>query len=403
MEKQAIKVYGYRWAVLGVFMLVNLAIQLLWISYAPVTGQAAAFYGVSDLKIGLLSMLFMLAFLPLSIPVSWAIDTLGFRLSVGAGSLMMGAFGILRGLAGSSYGLVFAATIGLAASQPFLLNAWTKVPALWFPPKERASAVGLVTLANLVGTAAGMVLTPALAESHSIPTLQLYYGIFAAACALLFVFVARERPPTPPSDDAGQARSLMLDGLKHAFTVPSFRRYLIISFVGLGVFNGVTTWIEAIVRPRGFGPQEAGTLGALMLVSGVIGAVALPALSDRSGRRKPFIGWGMALAIPGLAGLALAPSFPLLCLSSALLGFFLTSVMPTGMQYASEVSRPTPEGTSNGLIQLFGQASVVFVWLMEALRGADGSFTVALFAACALLGLCAAIVPSLKESGPGSR
>ncbi len=398
MENKAIKVYGYRWAVLGAFMLVNLAIQLLWISYAPVTGQAAAFYGVSDLKIGLLSMLFMLAFLPLSIPVSWAIDTLGFRLTVGAGSLMMGAFGILRGLAGSDYGLAFAATLGLAASQPFLLNAWTKVPALWFPPKERATAVGLVTLANLVGTAAGMVLTPALAASLSIPTLQLYYGVFSAACALIFVAVARERPATPPSDDAGQARSLMLDGLKHAFTVPSFRRYLVISFVGLGVFNGVTTWIEAIVRPRGFGPQEAGTLGALMLVSGVVGAVALPALSDRSGRRKPFIGWGMALAIPGLAGLALAPSFPLLCISAALLGFFLTSVMPTGMQYASEVSRPTPEGTSNGLIQLFGQASVVFVWLMEALRGADGSFTLALFAACALLALCAAMVPSLKES-----
>lgn len=398
MNNQGIKVYGYRWAVLGVFMLVNLAIQLLWISYAPVTGQAASFYGVSDLKIGLLSMLFMLAFLPLSIPVSWAIDTLGFRLTVGAGSLMMGVFGVMRGLAGNNYGLAFAATLGLAASQPFLLNAWTKVPALWFPPEERATAVGLVTLANLVGTAAGMVLTPALAEGMSIPTVQFYYGSFAATCALLFVIVARERPATPPSDDAGQARSLMLDGLKHAFKVPSFRRYLVVSFVGLGVFNGVTTWIEAIVRPRGFGPQEAGTLGALMLVAGVVGAVALPALSDRSARRKPFIGWGLALSIPGLAGLALAPSFPLLCLSAALLGFFLTSVMPTGMQYASEVSRPTPEGTSNGLIQLFGQASVVFVWLMEALRGADGSFTIALFAACALLALCAAMVPSLKES-----
>jgi MFS family permease len=311
---------------------------------------------------------------------------------------MMGVFGVMRGLAGNNYGLAFAATLGLAASQPFLLNAWTKVPALWFPPEERATAVGLVTLANLVGTAAGMVLTPALAEGMSIPTVQFYYGSFAAVCALLFVIVARERPATPPSDDAGQARSLMLDGLKHAFKVPSFRRYLVVSFVGLGVFNGVTTWIEAIVRPRGFGPQEAGTLGALMLVAGVVGAVALPALSDRSGRRKPFIGWGLALSIPGLAGLALAPSFPLLCLSAALLGFFLTSVMPTGMQYASEVSRPTPEGTSNGLIQLFGQASVVFVWLMEALRGADGSFTIALFAACALLALCAAMVPSLKES-----
>ncbi len=397
MEHATIRVYGYRWVVLGAFMLVNLAIQLLWISYAPITGQAAAFYGVSDLRIGLLSMLFMLAFIPLSIPVSWAIDTLGFRITVGAGAALMGAFGIMRGLAGSNYALVFTATLGLAAAQPFLLNAWTKVPALWFPAGERATAVGLVTLANLVGTAAGMVLTPALSVSLSIPKLQLYYGIFSAACAALFIIVARERPATPPGPDSGQVRSLMLDGLRHAFTVPSFRRYLIISFVGLGVFNGVTTWIEAIVRLRGFGPAEAGTLGAIMLVSGVAGAVILPAWSDKSGRRRPFIAVGLALAIPGLAGLALAPTFFLLCISSAMLGFFLTSVMPTGMQYASEISRPTPEGTSNGLIQLFGQASVVFVWLMEALRGADGSFTRALFVACAMLVASTLLSMKLKE------
>jgi len=398
MEETKTRVYAYRWVVLGAFMMVNLAIQLLWISYAPVTGPAAALYGVTDLRIGVFSMLFMIAFIPLSIPVSWAIDTLGWRRTVGFGSALMGAFAVLRGLAGDSYSLAFVATLGLAAAQPFLLNAWTKVPALWFPPKERATAVGLVTLANLVGTAAGMVLTPALAESVPIPTIQLYYGVFSAACAVFFILVSREKPATPPSDDAGQARSLMLDGLKHAFTVPSFRRYLVMSFIGLGIFNGVTTWIEAIVRPRGFGPQEAGALGAVMLVAGVVGAVLLPALSDKSGKRKPFIGLGLGLAIPGLVGLAFAPSYLLLCLSAAWLGFFLTSVMPIGMQYASEVARPTPEGTSNGLIQLFGQASVVFVYLMESLRGADGSFTVALLVASALLLASAAISISLKES-----
>jgi len=400
MDSGKTRVYGYRWVVLGAFMMVNLAIQLLWISYAPVTGQAAALYGVSDLKIGMFSMLFMLAFIPLSIPVSWAIDTLGFRVTVGVGSALMGAFGVMRGLAGDGYGLAFAATVGLAAAQPFLLNAWTKVPALWFPPGERATAVGLVTLANLVGTALGMVLTPALAESLPIPTIQLYYGAFSAACAAIFIVVAREKPATPPSDDAGQARSLMLEGLRHAFAVPSFRRYLVLSFVGLGIFNGVTTWIEAIVRPRGFGPSEAGTLGAVMLVAGVVGAVLLPALSDKAGRRKPFLGLGLALAIPGLAGIALAQSFALLCASAAALGFFLTSVMPTGMQYASEVTRPTPEGTSNGLIQLFGQASVAFVYLMEAMRGADGSFTLALIVACGLLAVSALVTISLTESSP---
>lgn len=397
MERVQTKVYAYRWVVLGVFMLVNLAIQTLWISYAPVTGQAAAFYGVSDLKIGLFSMVFMIAFIPLSIPVSWSIDTLGFHKTAGFGSILMGAFGILRGLAGSNYALALVGSIGLAAAQPFLLNAWTKVSALWFPPGERATAVGLVTLANLVGTALGMVLTPVFIESMSIPRIQLCYGAFAAVSAVLFVVLAREKPALPPSEDSSAERALMLDGLKHAFTVPSFRRYLVIAFVGLGAFNGVTTWIEAIVRPRGFGPSEAGTLGAVMLVAGVVGAVILPALSDKTGSRKPFIILGVLAAIPGLAGLAFFRSFALLCLAAGLFGFFLTSVMPTGMQYASDVTLPTPEGTSNGLIQLFGQASVVFVYLMEALRAEDGSFTTSLLVACALLAASAALSATLKE------
>ena len=136
VKNDTMRVYAYRWVVLGSFMMANLAIQLLWISYAPVTGMAAAFYGVSDLKIGLLSMLFMIAFIPLSIPVSWAIDTLGFRKTVSAGVALMGVAAVARGLAGANYALVFATTIGLAAAQPFMLNAWTKIPALWFPPRS---------------------------------------------------------------------------------------------------------------------------------------------------------------------------------------------------------------------------------------------------------------------------
>jgi hypothetical protein len=84
------RVYGYRWVVLAVFMFINLTIQMLWIGYAPITGPAAEFYGVSDLQIGLLAMSFMIAFIPLSIPVSWVIDTYGFRLAVSIGAVLMG-------------------------------------------------------------------------------------------------------------------------------------------------------------------------------------------------------------------------------------------------------------------------------------------------------------------------
>jgi MFS family permease len=403
MTDKTFRLYGYRWVVLGVFMFINLTIQMLWIAYAPITGPAAQFYGVSDLEIGLLAMTFMIAFIPLSIPVSWAIDTYGFRKAVSVGAILMGVFGIVRGLAGDNYTLVLISTIGIAIAQPFLLNAWTKVPAQWCSIEERATAVGLVTLANLVGTALGMVLTPILIESISIPTVQLIYGGIAAFSAVLFVALARERPPTPPCPPGLEVRALMLDGLKHAFRVKDFLLYLAVIFIGLGLFNGINTWIENIIRPRGFTPTDAGTLGAVMLVGGLFGAVIIPPFSDKQHKRKKFLLLGIVLSIPGLIGLTFATEFWLLLVSAFALGFFLISTSPIGMQYAAEITQPTPEGTSNGLIQLFGQASVIFVYIMEALKSGDGSFTPALLLAVGLLIVSAVIITQLHDPQVGER
>lgn len=397
MTQPQFKLYPYRWVVLLSFMFINLTIQILWITYAPITGPAAQFYGVSDLQIGLLAMSFMIAFIPLSIPVSWLIDTYGFRLAVSIGAVLMGIFGMARGLVGANYTLVLLSTIGIAIAQPFLLNAWTKVPANWFSIQERATAVGLVTLANLVGTALGMLLTPILTETLPIPTVQLIFGVVAAFSAGLFLILARERPVTPPCPPGMEVRSLMLDGLKHALTVKYFWLYLVVSFIGMGIFNGLTTWVESIIRPRGFTPTDAGTLGALMLVGGILGAVIIPPFSDRQRKRRRYLLLGMSLAIPGLVGLTFANSYPMLLVSAFSLGFFLVSTSPIGMQYAAEITIPTPEGTSNGLIQLFGQASVIFVYIMEALKSPDGAFTPALLLAIGLMVLNVLLITRLRD------
>jgi MFS family permease len=129
----------------------------------------------------------------------------------------------------------------------------------------------------------------------------------------------------------------------------------------------------------------------------VIGAVVIPALSDKQRKRQRYLYVAFIGAIPGLIGLTFATSAWLLFASAFVLGFFLVSAMPIGMQYAAEVTRPTPEGTSNGLIQLFGQASVVFVYIMEAMKSNDGSFTPALVLALGLLLVSALLVTQMKD------
>jgi MFS family permease len=400
MKDQTYRVYGYRWVVLGVFMLVNLVVQMLWITYAPITGPAAEYYKVTDLQIGTLAMSFMITYIFLSFPASWVIDKYGFRIAVSIGAVFIAVFSIARGLVGANYGLVLACSIGIAIGQPFLMNSWTKVPANWFSQNERATAVGLVTLANLLGTAVGFGLTPVLIESISISSVQLIFGVVAVIATLVFIALSREHPVTPPCPPEMEVRSLMLDGLKQIVKSVPFWLFVVVYFIGLGLFNGVSTWIENIIRLRGFTPTDAGTMGTVMIVGGVIGAVVIPSISDRSRKRQRYMLLGVLLAIPGLIGITFASSLWPLLLSAFWMGFFLISVAPVGLQYVAEVTYPAPEGTSNGIIQLFGQISVVYVYIMEAMKSADGAFTPSLILSAILLMVLGAVITQLKDPVP---
>ncbi|MCJ7622261.1 MAG: MFS transporter [Anaerolineaceae bacterium] len=398
MSVKEYEVYGYRWVVLGVFMFVNVTVQILWITFASISGAAAEFYGVSDLQIGFLAMLYMIIYVPLSIPISWLIDTYGFRKAVGFGALLLGIFGLLRGLFASNYTMVIVASVGIAISQPFFLNAFTTVAARWFSIGERAMASGLATVAMFIGIAVGMVATPPLILEYGIPTTLLIYGAIAAISALVFLLLVKDAPPTPPCPPGYEERALMLDGLKQMLKLKDIWFLMFVFLVGMGIFNGISTWIENIVRPKGFSITEAGELGGFFLLGGVLGAVVIPALSDKYRKRAFFMLMGMVLAVPALVGVIYATGYWLMVISILALGFFMVGLAPVGYQYAAEITYPAPEGTSNGLMVLAGQISVVFVYAMEALKAEDGSFTNSLLMLLGLMLVGAFLISRLKES-----
>ncbi len=388
--------YAYRWIVLAAFMGVVVTNQLLWISFASITGTAARFYGVDDLAIGILSLVFMIVFIVISIPASWAIDTYGIRIGVGIGAFLTGMFGLLRGAFATDYTAVLICQIGIAVGQPFILNAITKIVGRWFSLRERATAAGLGSLAIYLGILIGLSATPQLVNQAGIQGMLRTYGIVSAVTAVLFFVLIRERPPTPIGSEE---RSLVLDGFRELFRRRDFLLLLFLFFIGLGVFNAVTTWIEDIVRPRGFSIEQAGAAGGLLVFGGVIGAIVIPPLSDRARRRIPFIILSLAGAIPGLIGITFAASYWLLLASAFVLGMFLLSSGPLGFQYAAELTHPVPEGTSNGLLLLAGQVSgIIFIVGMDALKSPEsGSMTVPLSILTGLMVLCLILAARLRE------
>ncbi len=395
-----IRVYKYRWVVLSVFMLIVAANQLLWITFAPITKDMAQLLNVTDLEIGILSMCFMLVFIVFSIPASWIIDKYGIRVGIGIGALLTGLFGLMRGLVTEDYTSILLSQIGIAIGQPFLLNAITKLAARWFPISERATASGLGTLSMYIGIFAGMVVTPYLAGKVGIPATLYYYGVFSVIAGLAFLFFVRENPPTPPCRPDQEERALVVDGLKTIFKFRDFNILLIIFFIGLGIFNSVTTWIEAILEPRGFTAVEAGTAGGVMIMAGIMGAFIMPVLSDYFKKRKPFIVLAIAGATLGLAGIAFATSYWMLMFSGATLGFFLLSSGPIGFQYGAEITYPVSEGTSNGFLLLMGQISgIAMIFGMDAFKDpVTSSMQIPLLVMLGLLFVVIFISMFLKES-----
>jgi MFS family permease len=404
MEETSYKVYRYRWVVLIAYMLITMLNQLLWITFASITKDSVSFYSayhVTDLSIGFLSMIFMIVYVVVSFPASWAIDTWGIRIAVGIGAALTGIFGLLRGLMGTSYTWVLIAQIGIAVGQPFILNAVTSVAARWFPVKERATAAGLGSLSIYLGILGGLLLTPYLiVPPHSIQSMLIVYGIASVVAAVVFIVFAKDRPATPPCAPGEEVRSLVVDGLKDTLRNKNFIVLMVIFFIGLGAFNSVTTWIENVVGPRGFTSQQAGIAGGIMIAGGVLGALVLPMISDRLRKRVPFIMIAVVGATLGLAGVTFFTNYALLLIASGVLGFFLLSAGPIGFTYGAEITFPAPEGTSNGLLILMGQISgILFIFGMDALKSSkDGSMTLSLVIMIAMMVACLVLTAWLREA-----
>jgi len=400
MPQSNFKVYSTRWIMLSVYMFMVAVNQLLWITFAPITGDATKYYGVSDLQIGILSMCFMIVYIIVSVPASWIIDKYGIRIGVGIGAVFTGIFGLLRGLAGPDYNLLLLAQIGIAIGQPFILNAITKLAARWFPIKERATAAGLGTLAMYIGILAGMTLTPYLIIGSGISGMLYIYGIISIFIAVIFLVLIKEGPPTAPCRPDQEERSMVFDGFKQTLRTKDFIWLMVIFFIGLGVFNSVTTWIEDILRPRGFSAIQAGITGGLMIIGGIIGALIIPLLSDRYKKRTPFIIIALTGATLGLTGITFATTYWLLLTSGMVLGFFLLSAGPIGFQYGAEITYPASEGTSNGMLLLMGQISgIAFIFGMDSLKSSlTGSMKNPLVILIGLMVLSMIMSLRLKES-----
>jgi FLVCR family MFS transporter 7 len=373
MSKES-TVSGYRWIILLAIVPIIVSTEIMWLSLAPISSMAESFYGVSSMSISLFSMSYMIMYIIFSLPASWVVDRFGYRHSLIIGALITAVFGLVRAIFAENYTIVLLAQFVIAIGQPFLLNISTKVPANWFPASERSTAAGILTMAQYLGFAAPMVLAPMISESSGIPKTFMVFAIIAIISAFISIAFTREKPLVSPPGPVEPKEDMSLASIKKLFTKRAFLLPLIICFISMGIFNAFLTLIEAILVPRGISSAQAGIIGAVFVVAGIIGAVVLPIISDKLHVRTPFFVGVIALLIFLYLGLTFIENFVLLVIAAGITGFSIMGVAPILFQYGTEAAYPIQEGTSLGVILLMGQISgILFIYLFEVLQNTTGT------------------------------
>ncbi len=385
-HKPDIKVYPYRWVVLVLYLLITAMIQVMWATFFSITTEAWKYYGYTDAAkgenaISLLSIIFMVGMIVLSIPSLAAFEKWGFKKSVGFGALLTGVCGLARGFLGDNYTLVLVATIGFAIAQPFILNAPGLVAGKWFPENERATANGVGVLANYVGIAGGLIITPILLEAGmTIKGILMAYGIASAVIALLFLVFVKEKPPTPPCAEEDAGRVDFIEGFKTAFKKKDFLLTVIIFFCLLGVFNTFFTLIEPIMNSMTSGAvdaTQAGMIGVIVLVLGIIGSFIISMFSDKDKlhRRRPYMIIANIVGLVAFALFMVLGNYTGMIIAAVLYGFFTVGSAPVVLTFAAETAYPTSEGTSEGLLMFAGNVGGVVLLGVSSLFGSNHQWT----------------------------
>lgn len=389
----------YRWVILLTTMPIIVATEMMWLSFSPIASVIAEHYNVSTAAVDLLATSYMLMFIVFAIPSSFVIDRFGFRRSLVIGAVLTGVFGLTRAIFAGSFTLVIISQFLIAIGQPFLLNITTKAAANWFPFEERATADGLLTMAQYLGFTIPMVLSPILVDAIGVQSMLFVFAVIGVIAALLVIIFVREKPAVPPPGPKYENVDFSLKTYGSLFRNKAYVLALAITFISLGAFNAILTLIESILLPRGITPDQAGLVGAAFVVAGVIGAVVLPIISDHIKVRKKIILIAMCLLVPLYLGLALIASFVPLMIIAAVAGFSIMGAGPILFQHASEVAYPAQEGTSLGLIYMMGQISgALFVLIFETVNASTGSPVAPMIGLVVLTAIEIPMVLSMKES-----
>lgn len=389
------KIKPGKWGILMAFFGIAMANQMLWLNFSPLITYMMDLYQASeDLVTITMIMIFPIMYVLLSVHAGSLIDRVGYKKIVSIGSIIMLIGSIIR-IYHSSFWVVFVGQMIIAISQPYIINGISKIVADWFPEDQGSTATGIASAGMFVGMAVGAALTPVFLEASGFTGMLIISAGITMVTVLIFLMVIRENNSIE----------------KNVITTGSFRDFWgllrnknillinLISFLALGFFNGFTGLIEPILAEQNISKNDAGMIAGLLIFGGIIGAAIIPAVSDKVGKRKPFIVLSALIASIFAYPLMAGSNLTLLMIYSGLIGVFFLPGYPLLIASSEEESGKDKAGSSTGLLMLSGNlGGIIVLFAMLGLKGNTTTWIHSIYFCVGIVVLALALSLFLKET-----
>lgn len=367
-----------RWIILAVIVLAQTVANIGPLGIPAIASLIRADLGLTLTQAGSFLSAYYIGPIALSLFAGVLADRWGTAKTLVLGQVII-AIGLLAVSGATSYALLISLMALAGAGYGTLNPASTTAAMSWFPPRQRATVVGLKQVGLPFGGMLGAAILPALALSFGWRTAIVTSAVAVAVCAGLSAAVYRDPPGEPlPARKPGERGAIAL--------VLSNRDLWLVAVATLVFAAMQTVWmaflalyLQAVV---GLSLLAASRYLAVAQGGGALGRIVFGLLSDRvfGGRRRlplAIAGCGSALCSIALAltgpGTGAAWLLPL----AAVFGF--VGIGWNGVQHTlmAELAGPRTAGTAVGLGLAISSAGVmlgppVFGWCVTTAGGFRG-------------------------------
>lgn len=295
-------------------------------------------FGINEVGFATLTAFFYIPYIVMQIPVGLTVDRIPVRYILTLMS-MMTAVGCCVFASAHGLGVASFARLLIGFSAAFAFISALRLATSWFPPAMLGLLAGLTQALGMLGASAGQAPLSFLVNAVGWRDSMLIVAVFFVFLSILLFIYIQDKPLT--TRDTGKESAQAKLNIFQSLRIILSSKQTWYNALYAGFLYGPTTVIGEAMGPaylqygRGLTAYAAAFATGLIFIGWVIGGPITGYLSDRLGKRKPYM---IFSAMCGIVLTSFFVFYPNMSRNEVYVIFFLFGLTNTGVSIAYAVS-----------------------------------------------------------------